>query len=349
MTQSGKTLSGTVNVGATGVGGYTISYGITGSIGAINCPGSVTIANEPYFTTSGGDVEAGAQMGVGGTECATPADPHAGVVSWNQENAAYDGAGTQYAAYALNYLQDFATAQSSAGVRPSGLAFANTINVNDPHTGTDTYGGGFGNESCVPDYYSNHPTTATFAGNHTLVAGDLSETIFIQTGTLTIPNNFNIPNGSHTTIYVDGSVQINGNIQFSDNYPGGVGDIPSFAIIANGNIYIAKAVSQLDGLYVAEPSSAGANGVVYTCASGFAAPSLTSTLYNNCNSQLTVNGSIIAKQVWLTRTAGTLHGGTPSEAFNFSPEVWLSSPPAVSGGTNGAGAYDAYTTLPPIL
>jgi hypothetical protein len=128
-----------------------------------------------------------------------------------------------------------------------------------------------------------------------------------------------------------------------------VGDIPSFAIIANGNIYISSASARVDGLYVAEPDGSGNNGVIYTCAPGFAAPALDNTLFNNCNTQLTVNGSFVAKQVWLTRTAGTLHGGSPTETFNFNPEVWLTTPPAVSTGASGAGAYDAYTTLPPIL
>ncbi len=356
-TQSGITLQGSVNPGPTDhTGTYNISYGISGGpVGAaITCSDSFTVTDLPYFSASGGDVESGVQMDVGGTNCATPADPHAGVVSWNQENSAFDGAGTQYAAYALNYLQDFASAQTTSGMRPSGLAFSNTVHVNDPHSGSDTYGGGFGSESsCVPDYYGTHPATPTYTGNHALTPADVAttgntKTIYVQGGKLTIASNLSIPNGSHTVLYVDGDVDINNSIQFSGNYPGGVGDIPSFAVIANGNIYISKAATQLDGLYVAEPDSSGNNGVVYTCANG-SPPSLDNSLYGNCNSQLTVNGSVIAKQVWLTRTDGTLYGGTPAEAFNFSPEVWLTNPPAVSTGSSGAGAYDAYTSLPPIL
>ncbi len=339
-------------------GTYNVAWSISSaSLPSANeaCTGSFIIADEPYFSVSSGDVSAGASMGVGGVDCATTADPNAGVVSWNKENSTYDGAGTQYAAFAMNFLQDFATAQGTASQVPTGLSFSNIDNVDTSGAGEDTYGGAFGSQSCVPDYFNNHPSSPTYSGNHVfnngsdLAAANSSKTIYVQAGNLTIGGAIAVPNGSHTTIYVDGKVQITGNIQFSGNYPGGLADIPSFTIVARGNIYIASGVGQLDGWYIAEPDNSSNGGIVYTCASGFAAPSLSSTLFNNCNNQLQVNGSIVAKQVWLTRTAGTLYGNTPSENFSFNPEIWLSSPPGISIGSSSSSTYDAITSLPPTL
>ncbi|HSW79830.1 MAG TPA: hypothetical protein VLG47_03570, partial [Candidatus Saccharimonadales bacterium] len=76
-------------------------------------------------------------------------------------------------------------------------------------------------------------------------------------------------------------------------------------------------------------------------------PALDDTLYNKCNNKLTVNGSLIAKQVWMTRTTGTLFGNTPAEVVNYTPETWLNKFPACAD--NAASGYDAITELPPVL
>ncbi len=353
--QSGTELSAkTGSIGPIGTGSYTINANLYDASGNAlvsgGCSSSFRITDMPYFSTTSGDVSAGASMDVGGTDCATPADPKAGIVSWNQENATYDGAGTQYAAIALNYLQDFATAQGTSGEVPTGLSFSNTQNVSLGGTGSDTYGGAFGSESCMTDYYDNHPANPTYTGNQTFNPSDIGKTIFIQSGNLTINAPLSIANGTHTTIYVDGNVQITGgNITFSNSYAS-VNAIPSFTIVASGNIFIDKSVGQLDGWYIAEPDSSGNNGIIYTCAVGASAPALDDTLYNNCNAQLKVNGSLVGRQIWLTRTFGTLYGNSASESVSFNPEIWLSEPPPISSGSAGASnGYDALTELPPTL
>lgn len=332
-TQSGATLRGTVSLGATNnTGTYTVSYGMAGGIGAVSCSGSFTVADQPYTTIGGGDTSSGAGMSTGGVDCAAPADVKGGLVGWNKgASGGYAGAGTQYAALALNYLQDFASAQGTSGLAPTGLSFANTsaagINV-----ANGLFGGKFGGLSCAPDYFAN-------------ATG-------IQTGNITIGGQA-VANGTHTTVYVKGNVYITGNITYSGSYAS-VADIPSYSIIVQGNIYIAPGVSQLDGLYVAEPTVSGgvaSNGVIYTCASApFTAAALNSNLYNTCKvSALTVNGSFVARQVWLLRTAGTV-SQTASESFNFNPEVWLSLPPATASGSSSVSSkYDAITSLPPVL
>ena len=258
--------------------------------------------------------------------CGVNADPYGSVVGWNKENSAYNGAGTQYAAFAMNYIQDFASAQGTAGQAPTGLSFSNTNNVDTSGGGEDTYGGNFGSVTCTPDYWCP-PASA------------------VKTGDIPIPG-VSVPNGVEDAIYVDGNAEITGNIKYSNSYAN-LGDIPSFKLIVKGNIYIDSSVSEIDGLLVAEPDASGNNGVIYTCASGFAAPALKRSLYNNCNNQLTVNGSMIAKQVWMTRTSGTLYGNTPAEVVNYTPDTWISNFPACSDETTGE--YNAVTQLPPSL
>lgn len=287
-------------------------------------------------------------MTINGSDCTTiTQDSTAGIVSWNQENATYTGAGVQYAAVVLNYLQDFATGQGS-GLVPSGLSFANTKNI----AGSDLFGGGFGSESCIPDYFGPAETmTPTYSGNHTLAAGDMNKAVYVKGGNLTVGAT-TVGNNTNTVVYVDGNVYINGSITFSGAYPA-VSNIPSFSIIATGNIYIAPGATELDGLYVAEPTSAAAGGNIYTCTTApFAVAGLTNsvgTYYTSCNTHLDVYGSFVAKDLWLLRTNGSLSTGTPAETFHYDPEIWLAEPSDVVAGQGTAGNYNAITSLPPVL
>lgn len=329
--QNGSTITASVGLGASNnTGSYTVSYGMSGPAGPAACSGSFVIADQPTTTIGGGDTESGVGMSSGGVDCAAPADDKAGLVGWNLgASNGYAGAGTQYAALALNHLQDFATAQGS-GLVPTGLAFANTSDggINIP---SGLFGGQFGGMSCAPDY---------FAG----ATG-------VQNGNITV-NTTAVANGTHTTLYVKGNVYISGPITYSGSYAS-VADIPSYSVIVEGNIYIAPGVSQLDGLYVAEPTVVGgvpSGGIIYTCTSApFTAAPLNANLYSTCKtSPLTVNGSFVARQVWLLRTFGS-DSGASSENFNFSPETWLSIPPASGSGNSTSGKYDAITSLPPVL
>lgn len=341
-------------------GTYTVTWSVVGPVGAgprPPCHDTFNITYMPYFSVKGGDVSAGASMGVGGrNECATSQDQFGGIASWNQENSAYSGAGTQYAAFAMGLLQDYATAQGTASKVPTGLGFAN-VNVGgdivEAGNGNDKYGGELGSEPCVPDYFSRHPLNPTYTTDHTfdntrdLAPTGVTQTTYI-TGNLTIDNPISVPRGSHNIIYVQGNVQINQDITFVDSYPGGIVDIPSFTIIAQGDIMVNPNVNEIDGWYIAQPDTASdTNGVFYTCAKDFTATPLSRQLYNNCNnSQLTVDGSVVARQIWLGRTFGTLYANSQAERFFFDPELWLANP---LGGNSAGTTYDSITSLPPAL
>lgn len=314
----------------------------------------VVVVDKPYFSVAGGDVVTGAPMEINGADCTTVgADSAAGVVGWNQENGAYDGAGTQFAAIALRDIQDFATAQGTGGVAPYGLSFSNTTNV----TGTNMYGGSFGSEPCVPDYFKPAESmTPNYTGNHTLAAADMNHAVYVKGGNLTIAGTTSVNNGTNTVVYVSGNVYINGSVIFtgSGNYAAGLSDVPTFSIIATGNIYIAPGVTELDGLYVAEPVDATNGGNIYTCTTApFRVGGLTfstTTYYNTCNKRLDVYGAFVAKELWPLRTHGTLSvANSPAEVFHYDPEAWLGVPSDVTAGGGNVGGYDAITSLPPVL
>lgn len=329
----GTTLTGSESMGATNnTGNYNITYGITG-YGAKTCTGSFYVTDQPTTTTTGGDTEAGLGMSIGGVDCAVPADPKGGMVGWNLEAAGnYAGAGTQYAAFALNHLQDYATAQDGAGGTssdPAMLGFANNA-AGGVNLGSGLFGGNYGGSgSCVRDYFA--------------------DATGVQNGNITIGGQ-SIANGTSQAVYVKGNVYITGNITFTGSYAN-IGDIPSYNVIVEGNIYIAPNVTQLDGLYVAEPTSPAVGGTIYTCApSPFTAQGLTSTLYNNCHANsLTFNGAVVARQLKLLRAGGTVSSNNPAESVNFTPEIWLTTPPDVVTGNGAVGTYDAITSLPPVL
>lgn len=341
ITQSGTVLSVTgSNLGPTGAPGrYFIFWGIRSSFGNADCGGNGTVKGPggtdnppkffdapdlPYFSVTGGDAVAGAKLGIGGVDCAQPADTKASIVSWNRDNQpetpGYGGAGTSYAALALNHLQDFVTGQNS-GLVPSGLSFANTSD-GDVQPSAGLFGGKFDAPQCVKDYYATKPADAqplsAFTGTPGLTGS------FFANGPTTLPGT-SIGTGDHITIYVNGDLYISNNVSFLGDYAS-VADIPSLTVIAKGSIYIAPSVTQLDGVYIAEPtSSTSGDGNIYTCSTNggsgahpYSSVALGIGTYDACNTQLTVNGSFVANQVWLLRTFGTL-STQPAETFNFTP------------------------------
>src|SRR5690606_32751320 len=65
----------------------------------------------------------------------------------------------------------------------------------------------------------------------------------------------NLSGGNFTgrkVLYVSGDVVINSNIEYNTSPWGSVENIPNFTLVVDGNIFINRNVTQLDGLYVAQ-------------------------------------------------------------------------------------------------
>jgi hypothetical protein len=122
-------------------------------------------------------------------------------------------------------------------------------------------------------------------------------------------------------------VVINGNITYGSGYTG-ASNAPNFTLVVRGNVYIAPNVTQIDGLLIAESYIGGGGnqigGTIYTCANG-ASPVSGNNTHNICANNLTFNGAVIAKDMKLLRTKGTLSYGTNPQNVDHLNLVWSSN------------------------
>lgn len=324
-----------------------------------------TVINRPFYKAYAGGVSAGGTFTTGGGSTCTGGGSLGG---WfNNMNAGYNfGASAQLKALALSNIIGFASNQYTSRNSPTGLTFANSgVSVtNDPYN--PNLGGSYGGTQCLPTAspaagartLRSNPYTISTSDNGSYQAPGASLTI--SGGTIGV--------GKNVTIYVNGDVTITSNITYQNSGPGGwtkQTDVPSFVLIATGNIHISKNVTELDGFYTAQPNSGGTGGEIYTCQEG---ESNNNVIYGTCNQQLTVYGSFVANQVNMMRTFGSLRdeaSGAPrscsnngggwlsrqtcaAEVFILSPELYLSTP-STAPPSSGAVQYDAITSLPPVL
>lgn len=381
-------------------GNYTLIWNFGG--GESN-PSSVTCAPpagsstaqaafEPYFTVIGGDVAAGAGFGSGCTQSSSS------IIGENLgASNGYFGASSREGALATNAISQFATVTTNAisnnlggstaglaGTQPSGLSFANT----SPPAGA--YGGNFmrgaSTQWCVQSYTTGEATAKQIfslsqIANDTRNYQQSGEYSYVINGDQTV-GGLTLSPGVRVTLYVKGNVYINGDILYA-NYGGNpLGEssanmsmnIPQFNLISDGgNIYVysaapgtnPSAVQQLHGSYIAQPSSTGINGDIYTCSTGIGS---STNSYNTCNEPLTFYGAVAAKQIVLGRTRGNIAKTTsptdpnypaqesdfPAEQFVFTPEEWLggTTTPSAACDVNplqAACLYQSYTSLPPVL
>ncbi len=365
---------------------YPVSASILGGQRSITCSDTYQIATKPYLRVYGNDVAAG---GAFKRECSINDVPNqkatiltrAKVINpWDQDSNGpenWAGGATQFAAFALGEIVEFSSAgMHSPRENTKGRSWTTPV--------TDLTFGNF-NPNHVPSYsiknYVNNPTALTYILNGDKVINyggrggvvNCMPDFFAQAAASgepvtqglfyaspAPPSSRTIGTGQHIAEYVNGPVVIRSNIAFSGastNWAS-LNSIPSYFLIVRGNIYIQPNVTQLDGVYIAQPVAGVANsGRIITCANGQASFSAT-TLYSACNTKLTINGAFIAKQVKFRRTKGTLKNATPNEAasstniaevFNFRPELYVAPLPPSLIRTEGYDKYDFITSLPPIL
>ncbi len=309
----------------------------------------IPVVSKPYLKVFGGDVSAGGGFASLATPTNCAPNNSADIITWNKLGASgYAGAGAQYAAYVLDSISSFGTAQRSSGApTPTGLAFSNT--------GTDApngnFGGHFGSVPCIRDYFGTKPSS----GVENLAALHNGRGVFESAGATTFPGGTLLP-GDKWSIYIDGDLFITGNITFGGSWTADT--IPMLEVIVRGNIYVRSNVTRLDGSYISQPGASG-GGTIYTCTTAASAPSLSGgSFFNACSNKLTVNGSFVAQNVWFLRTTGTLDQsgagdgpGTSSiaEEFNYGPALWIAQPTSTNETDGQVDNYDAITSLPPVL
>lgn len=338
-------------------GTYTVTGTITSSF-AVDGPCSATVTRTayPYLRTYGADVWAGGGFG---STC-TPAQAHIYAYSSGSGTSAI-GSSAQFGVTAVLNIKQFysSSLRSELGtnIPLTGTTFSNTA-------GDATYGGAYGAGLCATDYYGSVSDP-----NNPIPFGALN-----RSGRQRLPitpgsniSSFTVPKGVQVVAYTTGDVTINGNIVYDSSARSSTDDIPYFVLVVKGNIRVTPNVTRLDGLYIAQPTNDSANdGRFYTCypSGGPTQANLDSA----CNSQLVINGSVIAKEVKFFRTGNSVRNSVPgekpsdfgtgtgtnaAEVINFSPELYMApSPlydPSSTYGPNGAGKYDAIYSLPPVF
>jgi len=351
-------------------GGFWVTMNFKG--GAISLPslsvpcpaGSITPATRAFFEVRGSDISTGGGFSDANSVCATTAPGYVSpATGYSSTSGRYDYAGGVRAYANPNAGRG---SQAQYGLLSLGLTigspngpigffsghnevFANTGVPNAPNGGNL---GGYLSPSgptsahCVDDFFTKtrltDSTPAAFSGNS--ITG-LASGQYQANGPITLTSagcgSPSVGVGKQITLYVDGDVTINNNICYAKQWdPTNRANVPYFALIVHGNITLTSGVSQLDGLYVAQPSSSF-NGIFNTCS-------------DFCPNQLIVNGAVIAQQVSLNRAHGTLGpldadvnniSSQPAEIFNYVPSMIIGTP----NFNPLYNSLEALFSLPPVF
>ena len=210
----------------------------------------------------------------------------------------------------------------------SKLTFANVFKTNPTAGGCNSTSpwGCYAHKASMPNIES------LFSGGTSLGAGvsdvsvnSLKGKVNTKTGGTINISGGTLNSGEWAVINAPTStVNITGNINYASGPVNSVKDIPQMIIIAN-NINISPSVGNVDSWLIAKNALA-------TCDEIGSASDLntTSSAYNlssnDCKNTLRVNGPVMAKKLWLRRTAGAGTGdstGDPAEVFNYRPDAML--------------------------
>jgi hypothetical protein len=308
--------------GASDITGKTNDSSINPSLSCVR------VENRAFFKVYGSSVAAGGDFSVSSSGQCTGDGVLAGWfnnTNYDGTNSGYSwGSSTDLSALALIKITGFASAQTSSHRSPTDLTFANSggSGANTVNVTTGSYspelGGKYdpGGSRCLS---TQDPGT-----DATKLSGDQS----IDGRTLGT-------NDTQSYFVTGGDVYIKDDIKYDDTANWTKGHVPSFVLnVKGGNIYIAPGVTQLDGLYTAEPDSGGDGGTIYTCGSAYAAMPL-SQLYDNCYNQLTVHGAFVARHVNLMRTYGSLRDEKPSTTTTTGTQTVDLPDPDITWSDNG--------------
>lgn len=357
-------IQATIHSAIGGGGADNLNFTVNRSSGELtdNC---TEIVARPYLKVYGSDVSVGGGVGA--------CDNSDSIVSWNKgSGGSYAGAGAQFAAIARGPLFGFTGAQGvvSSGVKyaakPQGLNFSN-VGIGSS-VSNNLYGGTF-RGACDPvkDYFKEAPP---LAGNSwtDLATATATPSLHVKkyrhNGDLTLAlNSTMIPKGNNIALYIDGDLKITGDRIYADSSVDKIQDVPLLMVVVTGNIYVSNTVDELYGTYIAQPKNSS-TGNISTCAntgptpaqrrSSMAQVGATNPDYSLCNRKLTVNGSFVAKSIFLDRTHGSQFSADgandidhAAEVFQYNPLVWMRQSSA--GNIDGDFKLDSVTSLPPVL
>lgn len=283
------------------VGSYSYNLGDPNQH-RISIPACVMIAKTPKVQFWGADVRTGANVITGRTTRAS------GVY----------GSWAEFAIMANGTVSSASGASLSSGPAgrpaPIGATQLTFSNISSPY-------GHFGATFVTPTPEAHFPTDPTKQITPGAIdIATLDDGTYTTTGDITLAN----PSGQSLSdkriaLRAQGNVTIADNITYGNGPYATAAELPQLVVIAeSGNIVIAEGVTRLDAWLIAK------NGYVSTCGvpSGVNWTSDLSALV--CDKQLTINGPILARNLYLRRTYGdAANPGTPAEILNLRPDVYL--------------------------
>ncbi len=327
------------------------------------------VFRDPFIKTFSGDTVAGLGFAKANGTCGVSAG--ANVKAYI--SSANAGSGSQLATFAPGGIFGFLSSvkNTNPAPKPNGLSFGG-VPLTGPLAADQKIGGGYSINGCQEDYFttkqrtSPQPTPVT----NTLNIANLEDAKQYKSfGDLTI-NGGDLGSKS-VSVFVEGNVTLSSNItsnSFDSNKP------PAFRLYVKGNIYVDAGITELNGVFVAQPNDDGTRGEIYTCALGnnkvsfgTNGPSILSYA-NTCKNQLKVYGNFTAKRVFLDRikNTGTIssintandgsideyyNSTNASEVFIWPPYLYLPEANRSDAETTGPSSddYKFIGTLPPVL
>lgn len=306
-------------------------------------PACVTIGKKPKVQVWGGDLSVGRRFS---GDTSKPKSIVKAGTSMKDGGSKTFGSWVEYGIFAPSTIAGVGSAAGLAG--PDGnllsaqkdwskLTFANggQLNKTADCSGTVQFGcfANPGDMGVIPDVVGRlAPGTAGTPLGGSVSLTNLGAGTYYANGSLRI-NASAIAKGKSLIIKARDTVFIDGDIKYTTEQLHSLSDIPQVVIIAN-NIQIKDTVTNVDAWLIAN----GAQGGVYTCNNNnFVQPLTAST----CKDKLTINGPVMAKKLFLTRTAGSGTGaasGDPAEVLNLRADAHL-------WAINRAGGQGSVRTL----
>lgn len=192
------------------------------------------------------------------------------------------------------------SAYSGAGLSGNNFCDASRLSFANKDCGGGT-AGGYPDVHSMPDVAASFPASVS-VGMASPISGNTISAVTIG-------------KGQWAVVKYAGTVKITGDIRYSNETLSSLSDIPQLVIIAD-NIDISGNVTNIDAWLIAK------NGSINTCSDVATSANLSASI---CQNPLKVNGPVMAKTLYLRRTAGSDPGSTgdPAEIFNLRADAYL--------------------------
>lgn len=269
-----------------------------------NCGATFEVkANQPFLRVSGGDVRAGAWFSDGtGLQCGV-----------NQNNAT--AAEIKTSGY---WKSDFAASFQGISTSQYAVLAAGLIGSsgNNNFAGNNAYPRESRKDLTLANTGNDGESYGNLYGGSSAYCQDVSKIITDSDGV--VPADLGASEISGTKVYYkDSDLTISSPVRYIGSYVD-AGSIPNLVVIVRGNIYLESSVGQIDGTYIAIPDENGEGGIIDTCSDVGEAgewPDPGGTLSTQvCDTQLIINGRLIARDVIWKRTNGTI--GSPDTVLD---------------------------------